>query len=157
MPTPKAGPVAPDASSPGVRAWAALLRTHAAVVPVLERDLQAAAGLPLAWYDVLLELSGAPRRRLSMSELAARVVLSRTRVSRVVHELERAGYVERVGHPGDRRSTYAVMTRAGLRRFRSAAPVYLRGIAAHFARHMDHAELTTLASALERVVGAERS
>ena len=154
MPTPSA--VTPDPLSPGVRAWAALLRAHAALVPVLDRELQAVAGLPLAWYDVLLELSVAPERRLLMTELSARVVLSRTRVSRVVDELERAGYVERQAHPSDRRSTYAAMTAAGRRRFRAAAPVYLRGIADHFARHMSATELTTIAAALDRVLDRER-
>jgi DNA-binding MarR family transcriptional regulator len=139
-----------------VQAWAALLRTHAALVPVLDRELQAAAGLPLAWYDVLLELAAAPERRLSMSELGARVALSRTRVSRVVDDLARAGYVDREAHPSDRRSTFAVMTAAGGRRFRTAAPDYLRGIADHFARHMTAAELTTIAAALNRVLAHEQ-
>ena len=58
-----------------VRAWAAVLRVHAAVVPRLERDL-AAVGMPLSWYDVLLELNAAPDRRLRMTELGARAVLS---------------------------------------------------------------------------------
>ena len=68
------------------------LRVHAAVVPRLERDL-AAVGMPLSWYDVLLELNAAPDRRLRMTELGARAVLSRERISRVVDELERAGLV----------------------------------------------------------------
>jgi hypothetical protein len=66
--------------------WAALLRVHAAVVPRLERAL-AQERMPLAWYDVLLELNSAPDRRLRMTDLSARVVLSRERVSRVVDEL----------------------------------------------------------------------
>src|SRR5205823_10240868 len=113
------------AGTPGVRAWAALLRVHAALVPALDRDLEAAAGLPLAWYDVLLELNSAtPGRRLPMSDLGARVVLSRTRVSRVVDELVRAALVERQPHDLDRRSTYAAITAAGRRRLRTAAPIY---------------------------------
>lgn len=144
------------AGTPGVRAWAALLRVHAALVPDLDRELQATAGLPLAWYDVLLELNSAPDHRLPMSELGARVVLSRTRVSRVVDELARAGLAERQAHPTDRRSTYAAITPAGRRRFRTAAPVYLRGIAEHFARHLSVAELRATAAALERVLEAEQ-
>ena len=41
-------------------AWAALLQVHAALVPRLDRALQQAAGLPLSWYDVLLELAAVP-------------------------------------------------------------------------------------------------
>src|SRR5512139_3518791 len=62
-----------------VAAWAALLRVHAAVVPKLEREL-AARQMPLAWYDVLLVLNAAPGRRLRMTEVGARAVLSRERV-----------------------------------------------------------------------------
>jgi DNA-binding MarR family transcriptional regulator len=148
----------PDSSAPrssGVPAWAALLRVHAAVVPEVDRDLQAATGLPLAWYDVLLELNSAPDNRLLMSELGTRVVLSRTRVSRVVDEMERAGLVERQAHRTDRRATYTRLTAAGRRQFRSAAPVYLRGIAHHFARYMNAKELTTIATGLERVLDRE--
>jgi DNA-binding MarR family transcriptional regulator len=140
---------------PGVRAWAGVLQVHAAVVPVLDRELQERAGLSLAWYDVLLELNAAPDRQLAMSELGARAVLSRTRVSRVVDELERAGLVQRTGHPTDRRSTYAALTPLGRRRFRAAAPVYLRGIAEHFAKHLNRAELDAIADGLERVREAE--
>src|SRR5512132_368599 len=64
----------------GTAAWAALLRAHAAVVPKLERRL-ADTGLPLSWYDVLLVLNAAPGRRLRMTELGSRAVLSRERVS----------------------------------------------------------------------------
>ena len=85
-----------------VAAWAALLRVHAALVPMLERELAAAHAMPLSWYDVLLELNAAPDRRLRMSELGARVVLSRERVSRVVDELVRAGLVSRERNPEDR-------------------------------------------------------
>jgi DNA-binding MarR family transcriptional regulator len=139
----------------GVRAWAALLRVHAALVPVLDGALRAGAGLPLASYDVLLELAYAPGNRLLMSELGEQVVLSRTRVSRIVDELEELGHVRRVPHPTDRRATYAVLTTSGRHRQRLAAPVYLAAIAGHFARHLNERELTAVATSLERVLRAE--
>ena len=61
-------------------AWGALLQTHAALVPQLDRAVREHSGLPLAWYDVLLELATADEGRLRMSDLSARVVLSRTRI-----------------------------------------------------------------------------
>ncbi|HKR68187.1 MAG TPA: helix-turn-helix domain-containing protein, partial [Streptosporangiaceae bacterium] len=67
-------------------AWAGVLQVHAALVPKLNQVLTRATGLPLSWYDVLLELAAAPERRLLMGELGQRVVLSRTRVSRIVDE-----------------------------------------------------------------------
>jgi DNA-binding MarR family transcriptional regulator len=135
-------------------AWAALLRVHAAVVPRLEREL-ATAGLPLSWYDVLLELNSAPDRRLRMTELGARVVLSRERVSRVVDELERAGLVRRERNPDDGRSLLAVVTDTGRERLRAAAPTYLAGIERHFGAHLRAAEARTVAAALSRVLAAQ--
>ena len=139
-------------SDTDVAAWAALLRVHAAVVPQLDRELQAACGLPLTWYDVLLELNSAPGRRLSMGELGQRAVVSRTRVSRVVDQLVAAGLVAREANPDDRRSAFATITDAGRARLRAAAPVYLDGIHRHVTSHMTAAESTTVARALEKVL-----
>ncbi|HKE52019.1 MAG TPA: MarR family transcriptional regulator [Actinomycetes bacterium] len=136
-------------------AWAALLRAHAALVPRLDRELRAAVGVPLAWYDVLLELYAAPNRRLRMSDLGERVVLSRSRVSRVVDELVTAGLVQREINPEDGRSALAALTDTGLARFRSAAPVYLEGIERHFTRYLTARERETIARALNRALAAE--
>ena len=87
-----------ERDGPGVSAWAAVLRVHAAVVPKLAREV-AAAGLPISWYDVLLVLNAAAGRRLRMSDLGAAAVLSREQISRVVTELERAGLVEQLQTP----------------------------------------------------------
>src|SRR6059058_1447237 len=111
-----------------VAAWGALLKVHAALVPLLDHELQAAHGLPLTWYDVLLELNSAPGRRLTMGQLGEVAVVSRSRVSRVVDELVRAGLVGRESNPGDKRSAHAVLTPAGRDRLRKAAPTYLAGI-----------------------------
>jgi DNA-binding MarR family transcriptional regulator len=139
-----------------VAPWAALLRVHAAVLPKLERAL-AAQQMPLAWYDVLLELNAAPDRRLRMSELGARVVLSRERVSRVVDELERAGLVRRERNPDDRRSLFAVLTPEGRDRLRAAAPVYLEGIERHYTGHLEDEEIRVISAALGRVLQAEEA
>src|SRR5689334_23212189 len=90
-----------------VRVWSALLRLHAALVPVIDAELTGATGIPLGWYDVMLELYEAPDRRMRMTELGEAAVLSRSRVSRVVDELERHGYLTRSPNPDDRRSSYA--------------------------------------------------
>lgn len=147
-------PVRLEPKALGLHGWGALLRTHAALVPLLDRELQAAVGMPLAWYDVLLELANAPGRQLSMSELGERVTLSRTRVSRLVDEMQRAGYVEKAAHPSDRRSIHATLTAAGRKQLRAAAPVYLRGIHEHFVAHLRPSEISAIATGLQRVVRA---
>ena len=137
-----------------VGAWAMLLRVHAAVVPKLSREL-ASGQLPLPWYDVLLELNAAPGRRLTMSELGTRAVLSRERISRVVDELERSGLVRRERNPDDKRSFYAVITADGRSRLRRAAPTYLAAIERHYTRYLSDDEVRTITGALARVLAAE--
>jgi DNA-binding MarR family transcriptional regulator len=134
--------------------WAALLRVHAAVVPRVERAL-AKERMPLAWYDVLLELNSAPDRRLRMTDLSARVVLSRERVSRVVDELEDAGLVRRERNVEDKRSFLAAITPDGRARLRAAAPVYLAGIEEHYASHLTDDEIRVIGQAFARVLQAE--
>jgi DNA-binding MarR family transcriptional regulator len=131
-------------------AWGALLQTHAALVPQLDRSLRSHSGLPLAWYDVLLELAAAPEGRLRMSALAERAVLSRTRISRVVDELVRAGLVAKEPNPDDARSSYAVITAEGRHRFEASAPHYVAEIESRFAAGLTDDELRTIARALRR-------
>ncbi|MEO8261807.1 MAG: MarR family transcriptional regulator [Pseudolysinimonas sp.] len=134
-----------------VRAWAALLRVNARLVPRFDREVQAATGLPLTWYDVLLELAQAGDR-LRMSELADRVVLSRTRVSRLVDELVRAGLVAREANPDDGRSSFALLTDEGRRRFTEAAPVYLAAIEREVGGALPAEKLAGLADTLEAIL-----
>lgn len=137
-----------------VSAWRAVLRAQHRVVRAIEADLAAAGEIPLSWYDVLLELNAAPDRRLRMQDLGERVVLSRSRVSRLVDELEREGLVERLADPTDGRALLAHLTDAGRAALRRAAPRYRDGIDHHFARYLSAGERRTVAEALERVVAA---
>ena len=141
----------PSRDTVAADAWGALLRVHAALVPSLDRELQAAHRLPLAWYDVLLELNSGPDRRLRMTELGDRVTLSRTRVSRLVDEMSVAGLVRRDANPDDRRSAFAVLTTKGRNIFRQAAPTYLAGIDRLFGQALTLAELTTIRNGLDKV------
>jgi DNA-binding MarR family transcriptional regulator len=132
-------------------AWRALLLAHHRAVGAIEADLTRAGVIPLNWYDVLLELRAEPDG-LRMQDLGARVVLSRTRVSRLVDELEAAGLVERRPDPNDGRCTIAAITPEGERSFRAAAPVYLASIDEHFNRHLSERERNVIATGLDRVV-----
>jgi DNA-binding MarR family transcriptional regulator len=137
-----------------VAAWRAVLLAQSRALRAIERDLAADGQVPLGWYDVLLELNAAPERRLRMQELGLKVVLSRTRVSRIVTELEVAGYVERIADPDDRRATLARITAAGRAALRRAAPVYLAGIEEHFTRHLTSSQQQAITTGLQRVIDA---
>jgi DNA-binding MarR family transcriptional regulator len=146
-----AGRVSSSRKKLAADAWGALLQVHAELVPLLDRQLRARAALPLAWYDVLLELSAAADRQLTMTELANRVALSRTRISRVVDELTDAGLVCRQANPADARSAFTVLTPQGFERFKQAAPIYLSDIEQYFAAALSDDDLRTLGSTLARV------
>src|SRR4051794_24464364 len=118
-------------------AWRAFLTAHAHVTRRISRAL-VDAGLPdLSWYDLLWALRRSPERRLRVNELASEVVLSPTAMSRFVDRAEAAGYVRREPDPDDRRALQVVLTDAGLDLLRRMWPVYERGIAEHFAAHLD--------------------
>jgi len=141
-----------------LRVWAAFLRTHAALVDPLETELLEAAGLPLAWYDVLAQLASAPEGRLRMQELAAAIVLSKSGLTRLVDRLEHAGLVTRVSCPSDRRGTFAAITATGRRALGKAQPSHARGVREHFASRLTADELATLESALAKIgAGVGRS
>ena len=143
---------APSAADPRLRAWIAFLQAHAAVTRRLEAELQAEQALTLADYDALVQLAIAPDRRLRMSELADRVVLSRSGVSRLVDRLVAQGLVVRRACPTDARGSWAELTASGLDRLRAAAPVHLRGVDAHFLAHIDEGDREVIVAALEGVV-----
>jgi DNA-binding MarR family transcriptional regulator len=136
-----------------LRAWQALLHAHDKVIRRLDAELRAEHGLPLGSYDVLLRLARAPGRSSRMSELAERVMLSPSGLTRVVDRLVKEGLVERVPFDGDARVTLAHLTDRGRRALRDAARTHLRGIREHFAGKLTPAQLRSVAVALETIAG----
>ena len=144
------------ADDPVVAAWRGLLVAHSRLVPAVEGDLRAAGQVPLSWYDVLLELNAAPGRKLRMSELGQRAVLSRTRVSRVVDELVAAGLTKRQPDEADGRSSFAVLTAAGQQALRKAWPVYREAIHQRLGARLTPEQCRELAALLgQATAGAE--
>jgi DNA-binding MarR family transcriptional regulator len=154
--TPEGAGASRAADDPVVDAWRGLLVAHSRLVPAVEADLRAAGQVPLSWYDVLLELNAVPDRRLRMSELGHRAVLSRTRVSRVVDELAAAGLAERQPDEADGRSSFAVLTAQGRDALRRAWPVYRDAIRRHLAARLSAEQCRELAALLDQAIaGAE--
>jgi len=109
-------------------AWRGFLRTHGVLVARLDRELRAEHGMPLAAYDVLVQLHAAAGRRLRMRELADAVLLSRSGLTRLVDRLVEQGLVAREPCPDDARGSFAVLTRSGARALREARPTHLAGV-----------------------------
>ncbi|TWG01200.1 DNA-binding MarR family transcriptional regulator [Kitasatospora viridis] len=130
---------------------------HNAAVRAIEADVQRAGTVPLTWYDVLLELRAGGPDGLRMQELSDRVLLSRTRVSRLVDEMARVGLVRKQQDATDKRVNWASITDQGTQALRDTAPVYMRSIHRHFSTYLTEDEAHVLAEALLRVAHGDRA
>jgi DNA-binding MarR family transcriptional regulator len=126
---------------------------HAAVVRVLEAELEAEQGLSVPAYEVLSHLSDAPDSRLRMSDLAACAVLTPSGLTRLVDKLSRDGLVERVKCGADARVVYAMLTDAGRERLLAAYPTHLRGVRAHYIDRLTAEQRDAVADSLGGLVG----
>src|SRR5712692_4066616 len=135
-------------------AWRTFLKAHATVIDRIDHDLVAAKLLPLSSYDVLIELYEAPEHRLRMHELAERVVLSRSGLTRLVDRLEAEELLLRDRCGTDRRGAYAVITEQGIVALRRTWPIYARGIIEYFAQWLTLEEAQLLESAFGRILQA---
>ncbi|MCH8974732.1 MAG: MarR family transcriptional regulator [Chloroflexi bacterium] len=136
------------------KAWRAFLWAPTVIMRNLEREMRAAAGLPLSWFDVLIHLHEAPQRRLRLQALAESVVLSRSGLTRLIDRMEKAGVVRREQAADDRRGSYAVLTSEGRRRFEQVEPGHVRRVNDHFARHLTAAETRALTATLSKLIAA---
>jgi DNA-binding MarR family transcriptional regulator len=138
-----------------VRVWTRLLRVHATTVRLLSASLQAEHGLSINGYEALALLAQADGRRLKRIELARRLVLTPSGVTRLLEGLEEAGLVARATCPGDLRVTYAQLTEAGAERLESASCGHVGSIRALFEEHLSDAELDEFAALLGKLPGAD--
>jgi DNA-binding MarR family transcriptional regulator len=136
-----------------LRAWQALLHAHQQVIRELDAELRAEQDISLADYDVLLRLARAPRCALKMTELARRVMMSPSGLTRVVDRLVGAGLVRRDRIEDDARIMLAQLTAKGRQVLRQAVRTHLRGIREHFTGQLSETQLRNLAAALERITG----
>src|ERR1700736_32257 len=133
-------------------AWRGLLRAHAGLVKALDGELEAAHGLGLSSYEVLLRLEGAAGRRRRMCELAESALLSRSGLTRLVDRLERDGFVAREECEHDARGSFAALTESGAEAVRDARATYITGVRRHFLARFSPAELDALRACWERLV-----
>lgn len=139
-----AGPAVPAA-------WVHLLRAHAGLTRRMDAALQAKHGLTLRDYDVLVQLAAADGRRLRRVDIAERVMLTQSGLTRLLEGLERAGLVAREVCASDRRVAYARLTDAGSVKFHEAAETHLEDIRSLFVERFSDGELVTLAELLARL------
>jgi len=137
-----------------LEAWRSYLQSHAAIVRALDAELAADHGLTTRDYEVLLYLAQAEDRRLPMSALSERTMLTRSGITRLVDGLVEAGLITRVACPKDARISYAQLTDAGHDKLRRAGCSHVASINRLFVEHFSCDELATLAELLGRLPGA---
>ena len=135
-------------------AWRSYLQSHASIVRVLDAELAADHGITSRDYEALLYLSQEPDRRLAMSALAERTMLTRSGITRLVDGLVNAGLIERVSCPSDARVSYAKLTDLGYDKLRAAGCSHVRSIHRLFLEHFSPEEVDQLAGLLSRLPGA---
>ena len=145
-------PTAAPLNDRELRAWRGMLRAHAALTKALDAQLEAAHGLPLTSYEVLMYLADADDQRMRMCDLATSVIISRSGLTRLVDRLEREGLIERVSCSTDARGAFAKLTAAGREQVAAARPTHLAGVRAMYLDHFTPEEQEVLARAWERIL-----
>lgn len=143
QPNANGGPLTQDE----LAAWRGFLRVHARLLSDLDEELQRTEGLAVSAYEVLILLADAPERRMRISEISARTVLSLSGVSRLVDRLVRDGLVEKQPCPADRRGANAVLTEKGWDLLVQAAPRHVDGVREHLVDLLTDAQFAALGSA----------
>lgn len=135
------------------QAWHGLLETHETLVRALDARLLAERQMPLSAFEALIQIGHAEEGAIGISDLAERIRLSPSQVSRLVIDLERRGLVERHRSSADARSTHAGITESGRAELREAAPAYLSTIRANLFDRLSERDVKQLRRIWERIRG----
>jgi DNA-binding MarR family transcriptional regulator len=133
------------------QAWRATVHLSQLLFRQLDRDLNA-QGLSQHDYEILVELSEAPDRRLRMTELADATSQSRSRLSHQISRMESRGLVRRDECEGDKRGTFAVLTDAGMAAIERVAPDHVDNVRRHFIDRLSPRQLAEITDAFDPIV-----
>jgi len=145
-----APPVGSTLDDDHLMAFRTLLEAHRRLVDAVESRLST-RDLPLNQYDVLVQLSEATEQRIRMQDLATRVLLSKSGLTRLIDRMEVGGLVTREVATSDARGVFAVLTDAGLAALEAAVPAHRQDVIDLFASTMTRDEARQLADVLGRV------
>jgi DNA-binding MarR family transcriptional regulator len=131
-------------------AWRTYLDVNRLLTYQLEKDLQP-FGLTYNDYEILVNLSESPERRMRMSDLAAATLQSKSRLSHQITRMENAGLVRRENCESDRRGLYAVLTDQGMETMHKVAPHHVESVRRHFIDQLAPEALTDLHASLRPI------
>jgi DNA-binding MarR family transcriptional regulator len=131
--------------------WRAFLDVSRLMTDQMNRQLTDDSGMSLPEYEILVALSEAPDRRLRMSELADRVLSSRSRITHTVGRMEERGHVHREACADDGRGVLCVLTDAGFAVLEGAAPAHVESVRSAMFDPLTAEEVDALGVALRKV------
>jgi DNA-binding MarR family transcriptional regulator len=134
------------------RAWIGYRRMRGLLDLQIARDLADDSGLSEPDYDVLSNLGSAEDHRARLTDLAARLLWSNSRLSHHIIRMRRRGLVTKEDSADDGRGAIVALTDKGRRTIEEAAPAHVRSVRRHFVDLLTDEEITTLAAITERVM-----
>jgi DNA-binding MarR family transcriptional regulator len=143
--------VKPTKSSDVEQMWEGLDRVHSSMTAALEHDMLPEAGMPLAWYEVLLNLSRSPGGLMRYQDLARMAGITNSGASRRLEQMTRAGLIERRSCPTDRRGVFAHMTAEGQAAFKSAHKVFLSSLERNLGTSLKPGDAEVISAALSKL------
>lgn len=143
-------PILSSPSQEELATWRVFFECALALPDVLGAEMEAAGGLSLRWYDVLVHLEETDEG-VPMNEIASRILASKSGLTRVIDKMEKAGLVKRERPEGDRRVVLVHATPEGLEALRVSRRIHRDGILRHFSQHLTDKDQAALVKALEKV------
>jgi DNA-binding MarR family transcriptional regulator len=132
-----------------MRAWAGLLETYDLIHRLVELQLREVGGLTMVQYEILTRLNESPDRSRGMTDLASRMVASRSGLTYQVGQLEKAGLLRRTPDPADDRGVLAVLTNEGRRVLEETAPGHVRVVREGLIDRLSEAQVAQLAEVMD--------
>ena len=122
--------------------WRSLVMLAHALEESLDRQSRRDGDIPHAYYKLLVFLYEG--ERLTMTELAAQLRYSSSRLTHAVASLERSGWARRVRSTDDRRVNYVELTDAGADVVRRVTPGQVAEVREPLFRGMSGSDVETL-------------
>ena len=136
------------------RDWRSFLSIAIVLPDQFSKDLQDQHDLTLSDYEILVRLSEAPDHCMRMSELAERVMSSRSRLTHQIDRMISAGLVERSLCEEDKRGFNAVLTESGYQKLVAAAPSHVESVRKHLVDVLSDEDFSTLGDISRKVFEA---
>ena len=137
-------------NSAEMMAWRGFVSTSSDLLNLIARDLEP-FGIDGGDYQLLAMLSEAPDQKLKMCDLAERLRLSRSGLTRRIDGVLKAKYVAQVRDNQDGRVIFAHLTKKGFDFIKKVAPHHLESVRRRMIDLLSVAELKAFGSGFEKI------